>query len=211
MAVGGMSASLNVSHGINHIRSPIKRAARISCAAHFGEVFMNQKSSQHKPLIFGAAWRFFTVLAAVLALSITAFSYSSGKSNTQTTPGTEGVKTSSSGGEGVKQGTPRTTRSATSGTKGHGGGGGGVRAPRYVPPPITPSAGAASLLNTEWRGPDFDDNLTRTYDFLPSGTLRMTGQDGTVYHGTWSQTGNRLHIDINGYTREGTIAGGVIN
>src|SRR5207253_4370827 len=76
---------------------------------------------------------------------------------------------------------------------GSGGGGGGNQ--------------AGSIVGTTWRGPDYDDNLVRTFEFLPGGDLKMTGQDGTVYHGTWAQSGNRIHIDINGYTRDATIQG----
>ncbi|HMF55419.1 MAG TPA: hypothetical protein VK619_03590 [Pyrinomonadaceae bacterium] len=73
------------------------------------------------------------------------------------------------------------------------------------------SSSTVNLLGTSWRGPDSDDHLNRTYDFLQGGDLKMTGQDGTVYHGTWTQSGSSLHIDINGYTREGTIVGNRIN
>ncbi len=73
------------------------------------------------------------------------------------------------------------------------------------------SSSSTSLLNTRWRGPDSDDHLYRTYEFNSGGDLKMTGQDGTVYHGTWTQSGSALHIDINGYTREGVIVGSRIN
>ncbi|OLE53589.1 MAG: hypothetical protein AUG51_12025 [Acidobacteria bacterium 13_1_20CM_3_53_8] len=73
------------------------------------------------------------------------------------------------------------------------------------------STSSANLLGTSWRGPDSDDHLNRTYDFQSGGDLKMTGQDGTAYHGQWTQSGSTLHIDINGYTREGQIVGNRIN
>src|SRR5205085_3364136 len=137
------------------------------------------------------------VLAAVLAFSLPSFASSSGKSGAAVRAAT--------------QTGPEAKPNRESGQKPTITTGNHVRI-RRPPPVVTSGVGSVNLIGTAWRGPDFDDNLTRTFEFLPGGNLKMTGQDGTVYYGTWSMTGaNRFHIDINDYTREGTVVGNIIN
>jgi len=165
---------------------------------HFREVSMKQNSSQHNNAALRTALSLLLALAAVLAFSLSSFASSSGKS------GAAAVTAATQTGPEAKP-NRESSQKPTVTTGNH------VRI-RRPPPVVIPGAGSVNLTGTAWRGPDFDDNLTRTFEFLPGGNLKMTGQDGTVYYGTWSMTGaNRFHIDINGYTREGTIAGNVIN
>jgi len=53
--------------------------------------------------------------------------------------------------------------------------------------------------------------LVETFEFLPSGQLQMTLHDGTVQSGgRWSQSGNRIHIEVGGDFRDGVVNDNVI-